>query len=220
MLARCALTGLIVMLPWLGPSQIRQRGRSPPTVRYAGILGAPALIPRAVAAEISLSIRLPFSLSADAHGGTGATRSRPFLPTSLPRSSTYPRCCPPKASATSQRPTPSQDPRRRRPLGWRGCGSMTTVRQRGELRWLLRSSLIPLVAPCQIPFLRSFPAGSLVEEKTGKALNALGATRFDVAVRAMRGEMTRHLDPGEDREDATSGKIAESLVRSMLMWGR
>jgi len=68
--------------------------------------------------------------------------------------------------------------------------------------------------------LRLDDNGSLVEEKTGKALNALGATRFDVAVRAMRGEMTRHLDPGEDREDATSGKIAESLVRSMLMWGR
>ena len=33
--------------------------------------------------------------------------------------------------------------------------------------------------------------GDLVDTKTGKALNDFGATRFDVAVRAMRGEMSK-----------------------------
>ena len=63
------------------------------------------------------------------------------------------------------------------------------------------------------PGLSLSPEGELLDE-AGKRLNEFGATRFDVAVRAMRGEMTKHLDHSDDpdSEDNATGRIASSLL--------
>mmetsp|Transcript_38572 Transcript_38572/g.83880 ORF Transcript_38572/g.83880 Transcript_38572/m.83880 type:complete len:249 (-) Transcript_38572:73-819(-) len=54
--------------------------------------------------------------------------------------------------------------------------------------------------------------GDLIDEKTGKALNDFGATRFDVAVRAMRGDIGGKFT-GEESTEQQTGQILESLVR-------
>uniref|UniRef100_A0A7R9V4J9 DUF493 domain-containing protein n=1 Tax=Chlamydomonas euryale TaxID=1486919 RepID=A0A7R9V4J9_9CHLO len=53
--------------------------------------------------------------------------------------------------------------------------------------------------------------GILIDEKTGKQINEFGATRWDVAVRAMRGE----LDPPawEDNTENNTGVILKSLIQ-------
>ncbi|KAK3272033.1 hypothetical protein CYMTET_19647 [Cymbomonas tetramitiformis] len=53
--------------------------------------------------------------------------------------------------------------------------------------------------------------GDLVDTSTGKVLNEFGATRFDVAVRAMRGEMGP--PPGVESTEKQVGQMAESLIR-------
>lgn len=61
-------------------------------------------------------------------------------------------------------------------------------------------------------------SGELIDQETGKPLKALnenGATRFDVAVRAMRGEFDRPgVEPEQDTEEAaaSSGAILDALV--------
>jgi putative lipoic acid-binding regulatory protein len=52
--------------------------------------------------------------------------------------------------------------------------------------------------------------GELVDEKTGKVINEFGATRFDVAVRALRGD----FDPpeGSGNTERTSGVLLDSLL--------
>ncbi|MDC1215825.1 DUF493 domain-containing protein [bacterium] len=51
--------------------------------------------------------------------------------------------------------------------------------------------------------------GVLIDTKTGKALNEFGATRFDVAVRAMRGE----YDPPGVSTDKEEGQIFDMLTQ-------
>lgn len=51
--------------------------------------------------------------------------------------------------------------------------------------------------------------GELVDTKTGKALNDFGATRFDVAVRAMRGE----YDPPGVSTEKEEGQIYDTLTQ-------
>lgn len=51
--------------------------------------------------------------------------------------------------------------------------------------------------------------GDLIDRKTGKALNDFGATRFDVAVRAMRGE----YDPIGASTENEEGQIYETLTQ-------
>ena len=50
--------------------------------------------------------------------------------------------------------------------------------------------------------------GDLVDTKTGKVLNEFGATRFDVAVRAMRGE----YDPIGASTEHEEGQIMDTLT--------
>jgi len=54
-------------------------------------------------------------------------------------------------------------------------------------------------------------AGDLVDATTGKAINEFGATRFDVAVRALRGELSPEAW-AEDHERAP-GAIMERLMQ-------
>jgi hypothetical protein len=51
--------------------------------------------------------------------------------------------------------------------------------------------------------------GDLIDTKTGKALNEFGATRFDVAVRAMRGE----YDPPGVSTEKEEGQILDTLTQ-------
>lgn len=51
--------------------------------------------------------------------------------------------------------------------------------------------------------------GDLIDTKTGKALNEFGATRFDLAVRAMRGE----YDPPGVSTEQEEGQIFEMLTQ-------
>ena len=51
--------------------------------------------------------------------------------------------------------------------------------------------------------------GDLIDTKTGKALNEFGATRFDVAVRAMRGE----YDPIGVSTEKEEGQILDTLTQ-------
>ena len=51
--------------------------------------------------------------------------------------------------------------------------------------------------------------GDLIDTKTGKALNEFGATRFDVAVRAMRGE----YDPPGVSTETEEGQIFDMLTQ-------
>ena len=51
--------------------------------------------------------------------------------------------------------------------------------------------------------------GDLVDTKTGKVLNEFGATRFDVAVRAMRGE----YDPIGTSTEHEEGQILDTLTQ-------
>ncbi|EEH52616.1 uncharacterized protein MICPUCDRAFT_48852 [Micromonas pusilla CCMP1545] len=51
--------------------------------------------------------------------------------------------------------------------------------------------------------------GDLVDTKTGQVLNDLGATRFDVAVRAMRGE----YDPPGASTEKDGGQIFDTLTQ-------
>lgn len=60
--------------------------------------------------------------------------------------------------------------------------------------------------------------GDLVDTKTGKVINEFGATRFDVAVRALRGE----LDPApwvEVRRVCSEGRGAEPDRGLLGPWG-
>ncbi len=51
----------------------------------------------------------------------------------------------------------------------------------------------------------------LVDEKTGEVINEYGATRFDVAVRAIRGEFDP--PPGSENAERTPGLLLDSLVQ-------
>lgn len=51
--------------------------------------------------------------------------------------------------------------------------------------------------------------GDLIDSKTGKALNDFGATRFDLAVRAMRGE----YDPVGVSTETEEGQIYDTLTQ-------
>ena len=59
--------------------------------------------------------------------------------------------------------------------------------------------------------------GELVDEK-GRALNALGATRFDVAVQAMRGAFPTPQDAAASNERGPPGQIMDALVRYPVDW--
>ena len=59
--------------------------------------------------------------------------------------------------------------------------------------------------------------GELVDE-AGRALNALGATRFDVAVQAIRGAFPTPQDPTESNERAPPGQMLDALVRYPVDW--
>lgn len=53
--------------------------------------------------------------------------------------------------------------------------------------------------------------GDLIDKKTGKLLNDLGATRFDIALSTLRGDMGGKY--GEESTERESGQILDSLVR-------
>jgi putative lipoic acid-binding regulatory protein len=59
--------------------------------------------------------------------------------------------------------------------------------------------------------LRLTSDGLLVDEKTGEVINEYGATRFDVAVRAIRGE----FDPprGVENTERNTGVLLDSLIQ-------
>ena len=65
--------------------------------------------------------------------------------------------------------------------------------------------------------LRLRDDGELVDEN-GRALNALGATRFDVAVQAMRGAFPTPQDPAESNERGPPGQLMDALVRYPVDW--
>jgi hypothetical protein len=71
-------------------------------------------------------------------------------------------------------------------------------------------------APPGLEGLRLTPEGELVDER-GKALNALGATRFDVAVQAMRGAFPGTSDAAASNERAT-GQMLDALVKFPTDW--
>jgi putative lipoic acid-binding regulatory protein len=50
-----------------------------------------------------------------------------------------------------------------------------------------------------------------VDEKTGEVINEYGATRFDVAVRALRGDFDP--PPGADNTERAAGLLLDSLVQ-------
>mmetsp|Transcript_28618 Transcript_28618/g.48062 ORF Transcript_28618/g.48062 Transcript_28618/m.48062 type:complete len:235 (+) Transcript_28618:143-847(+) len=60
--------------------------------------------------------------------------------------------------------------------------------------------------------LRLDEKGDLVDEKTGAALNDFGATRWDVAVRAMRGDIGGQYT-GEESTEKETGQILGSLIK-------
>ena len=65
--------------------------------------------------------------------------------------------------------------------------------------------------------LRLREDGELVDE-AGRALNALGATRFDVAVQAMRGAFPTPQDAEASNERGPPGQIMDALVRYPVDW--
>ena len=75
----------------------------------------------------------------------------------------------------------------------------------------------PVGAPPGLEGLRLDDNGELVDE-AGRALNALGATRFDVAVQALRGAFATPQDPAESNERAPPGQILDALVRYPTDW--
>jgi putative lipoic acid-binding regulatory protein len=72
-------------------------------------------------------------------------------------------------------------------------------------------------APPGLEGLRLREDGELVDE-AGRALNALGATRFDVAVQAIRGAFPTPQDPAESNERAPPGQMLDALVRYPVDW--
>lgn len=72
-------------------------------------------------------------------------------------------------------------------------------------------------APAGLEGLRLRDDGELVDE-AGRALNALGATRFDVAVQAIRGAFPTPQDPAESNERAPPGQLLDALVRYPVDW--
>ncbi|GLC37165.1 hypothetical protein PLESTB_000987000 [Pleodorina starrii] len=65
--------------------------------------------------------------------------------------------------------------------------------------------------PPELQGLQINEDGFLIDTKTGKVINEMGATRFDVAVRALRGE----LDPPEwvENSERTPGVILSALYQ-------
>ena len=55
-------------------------------------------------------------------------------------------------------------------------------------------------------------------DEKGRALNALGATRFDVAVQAMRGAFPTPQDAAASNERGPPGQIMDALVRYPVDW--
>ena len=72
-------------------------------------------------------------------------------------------------------------------------------------------------APPGLDGLRLTLDGELVDER-GRALNALGATRFDVAVQAMRGAFATPARPEDSHERAPPGQMLDALVRYPVEW--
>ncbi|KAG1670757.1 hypothetical protein FOA52_013984 [Chlamydomonas sp. UWO 241] len=58
--------------------------------------------------------------------------------------------------------------------------------------------------------LRLNEDGDLIDTKTGRVINDFGATRWDVAVRALRGEIDA---PPEENNERASGVILQSLFK-------
>jgi putative lipoic acid-binding regulatory protein len=71
-------------------------------------------------------------------------------------------------------------------------------------------------APPGLAGLRMTPDGELVDER-GKSLNALGATRFDVAVQAIRGAFPTG-DAAASTERAPAGQVMDALVKYPADW--
>ncbi len=71
-------------------------------------------------------------------------------------------------------------------------------------------------APPGLAGLRMTPDGELVDER-GRALNALGATRFDVAVQAIRGAFPTG-DAAASTERAPPGQVMDALVKYPADW--
>ena len=67
----------------------------------------------------------------------------------------------------------------------------------------------PHLCPQALKGLTLDANGDLIDTKTGKALNDFGATRFDVAVRAMRGE----YDPVGVSTEKEEGQIYDTLTQ-------
>ena len=66
-------------------------------------------------------------------------------------------------------------------------------------------------APPGLAGLRLREDGELVDE-AGRTLNSLGATRFDVAVQAMRGAIPMPADPAASNERGPAGQITRSCA--------
>ena len=100
-------------------------------------------------------------------------------------------------------------PRRCRPTRTRRCVSASS--RDGE------AAPIGPGAPPGLEGLRLREDGELVDE-VGRALNALGATRFDVAVQAIRGAFSTPQDPAESNERGPPGQVLDALVRYPVDW--
>jgi putative lipoic acid-binding regulatory protein len=70
--------------------------------------------------------------------------------------------------------------------------------------------------PSGLEGLRLTADGELVDER-GRALNALGATRFDVAVQAIRGAFPTG-DASASTERAAPGQVLDALVKYPTEW--
>ena len=96
---------------------------------------------------------------------------------------------------------PSQSPR----LSVRGRGSVAMRSSIDDIP----DEIPPELIPDTLKDLVLNDDGDLVDTKTGKVLNEFGATRFDVAVRAMRGE----YDPIGTSTEHEEGQILDTLTQ-------
>jgi len=95
----------------------------------------------------------------------------------------------------------SQSPR----LSVRGRGSVAVRSSIDDIP----DEIPPELIPDTLKDLVLNDDGDLVDTKTGKVLNEFGATRFDVAVRAMRGE----YDPIGTSTEHEEGQILDTLTQ-------
>ncbi|KAF6262986.1 hypothetical protein COO60DRAFT_530732 [Scenedesmus sp. NREL 46B-D3] len=74
----------------------------------------------------------------------------------------------------------------------------------------LRYNKRPSELPKELQDLEISEEGDLIDRKTGKVINEFGATRFDVAVRALRGE----LDPAPwvENSERNPGVLMSKLI--------